>query len=273
MRTQGVDVSHWEGEINWDEAAHWIPFAYFKCTDGLSLFDNTYLHNKQGCQAHGVPHAPYHYFQPDRDPEAQAAFFVNKVGDHQGKYIADFEEPGDNLAAKYRSFLLKVEQLTGRKPAIYTSAGFWNEFVKPYPSWAHEYDLLVAHYTADHAPIIPIGWAAWTIWQFTDGFYFPGCSLAADGNWFNGSLYQMREWFGNYRQVDPGQPAVTQFRSHFDQLHIRQEPTQGAREIGHLARGETVVLVDVGGKDVWVHHDRGWTAVEIDGYRYMEIVK
>ncbi len=97
MKTHGVDVSHWEGKIDWDEAAHWIPFAYFKCTDGLSLFDNTYLPNKNGCQAAGLPFAPYHYFQPDRDPVRQAQFFVEKAGDHQGPYIADFEEPGDEL--------------------------------------------------------------------------------------------------------------------------------------------------------------------------------
>ena len=42
MRTHGVDVSHWEGAIDWAEAARWVPFAYFKCTDGVGLFDNTY---------------------------------------------------------------------------------------------------------------------------------------------------------------------------------------------------------------------------------------
>jgi hypothetical protein len=31
--------------------------------------------------------------------------------------------------------------------------------------------------------------------------------------------------------------------------------------------------VNFSGQDVWVKHARGWSAVEIDGYRYMEVVK
>lgn len=164
MRTHGVDVSHWEGVIDWSEAAKWVPFAYFKCTDGVGLFDNTYLPNQRGCQAAGLPYAPYHYFQPGEDPEAQAILFVNKAGaDHKGPYIADFEEPGTDLPDKYHRFLTEVERCTGRKPAIYTGAGFWNEKVRPHPTWAKDYDLIVAHYTIEHSPILPIGWTKWTI--------------------------------------------------------------------------------------------------------------
>ena len=133
--------------------------------------------------------------------------------------------------------------------------------------------MLVAHYTIEHTPILPIGWAKWLVWQYTDGYYFPGCTCAADGDWFNGTLAQMREWFGNYRQVDPGQPKPLQLRSHFDNLHIRQEPRVDAKEVGHLSKGETIELEDLAGHDAWVRHSRGYTAVEIEGYRYMEVVK
>jgi lysozyme len=271
MRTIGVDVSHWEGVIDWSEAAKWVPFAYFKCTDGVSLLDNTYLPNKKGCLAAGMPFAPYHYFEPDVDPEAQAQTFVTKAGDHQGKYIADFEEPGNDLANKYHRFLVKVEWLTGRKPAIYTRASFWNENVKPHPSWAHEYELIVAHYTIAHTPTLPIGSDNWTIWQYCeDSYYFPGCTAATDANWFNGSLEQMRQWFGNYRHVDPTPARPYQFRSLFDQLHIRQQPNCFSKEVGHLAKGEVVDVEELGGESLWVRHAQGWTAVEIGGYRYME---
>jgi GH25 family lysozyme M1 (1,4-beta-N-acetylmuramidase) len=273
MKTLGVDVAHWEGVIDWNVASKWVPFAYFKCTDGTGLFDSTYLPNKHGCQAAGLPFAPYHYFEPADDPEVQAQLFVTKAGDHRGPYIADFEEPGVDLSDKYLRFLIKVQHLAGRKPAIYTSTGFWNEHVKPYPTWAHEYDLLIAHYTSEHSPILPIGWDHWTIWQYTDAFYFPGCTCAADGNWFNGSLDQMRAWFGNYHQEDPLPSTPFQFKSLFDNLHIRQEPTVSAREVGHLLKGEVVDVEQLGGDGAWIKHARGWTAVEINGYRYMEKVK
>jgi GH25 family lysozyme M1 (1,4-beta-N-acetylmuramidase) len=274
VKTLGCDVSHWEEVIDWKVASKWVPFAYFKCTDGTGLFDNTYLPNKHGCQAAGMPFAPYHYYEPADDPEVQALAFVQKAGDHAGKYIADFEEPGTALADKYHRFLIKMEQLTGRKPAIYTSAGFWNEHVLPHPTWAHEYDLLVAHYTSEHSPILPIGWDHYVIWQYTDAFYFPGCTCAADGDWFNGSLEQMRSWFGNYHPQEDSLPAVPfQLKSLFDGLHVRRQPRISAHEVSHLAKGEVVDLIDLAGMDVWIRHAGGYTAVEINGYRFMEVVK
>ncbi len=276
MRTHGVDVSHWEGIIDWREASHWVPFAYFKCTDGQSMYDNTFVINKAGCRAAGIPFAPYLYWQPTHDPEEQAIYFVSKVGDHTGRYIVDVEETSSmvsDLGARLYPCLKKIEQLTGRKPAIYTSAGFWNGSVFPKPTWAHEYELLVAHYTNEHAPLLPIGWDHWTIWQYTDHYYFPGCTCAADGDWFNGSLSQMRQWFGNYHQVDPAPAIPFQVKSLFDNLHIRRNPSVLSKEVGHLAKGEVVDVLELGGNEVWVKHNRGWTAVEIGGYRYMEVVK
>jgi len=276
MRTQGCDVSHWEGLIDWQQAYRWIPFVYFKCTEGIGFLDNTFHHNKEGCETYGIPHAPYHYYQVELEPVAQATWFISQAGDQFKRYILDIEDQTSiipNLGASLLLFLNRCQQLTGVKPAIYTSAGFWNEFVMPKPEWAHEYDLLVAHYTIERTPTLPIGWNHCVIWQYSDNFWFPGCSSYADGDWFNGSLIEARDWFGNYREVDPPIYNATQLRSHFDKLHIRKYPRTGAPEVGHLAKGEIVDVEELGGADVWVKHARGWTAVERNDYRYMEVVK
>jgi hypothetical protein len=120
---------------------------------------------------------------------------------------------------------------------------------------------------------LPIGWDKWIAWQFTDNFYFPGCNCAADGNWFNGTLDQMRIWFKNYREVTPPPARPFQARSLFEGLHIRQLPNINAKEVGHLSKGEVVDVLDFSGADAWIRHPLGWTAVEINGYRYMEVFK
>ena len=277
MRVLGCDVSHWEGAIDWDTASLWIPFAYFKCSDGISFFDPQFEHNKVGCEARGLPHAPYHYFQPDLDPVRQAEWFLKKAGVQYQRYIVDVEQvPQDGVSdvgKPLHDFLLSVESRIGKRCAIYTSAGFWNEHVHPKPAWAKNYELLVAHYTAEHQPLLPIGWSNWKIWQFTDNFYFPGCSSAADGNWFTGALDHCRQWFGNFRQVEPPVFQATRLRSQFDGLRIRKSPNVFSKVLDHLAKGDTIQLDELGGVDVWVHHSKGWTAVERNGYRYMEIVK
>ncbi|MGE5123329.1 MAG: glycoside hydrolase family 25 protein [Acidobacteriaceae bacterium] len=275
MLTFGVDVSHWEGFIDWQTASRWVPFVYYKATDGTKFVDNTFTHNQQSCNSLGMPHAPYHYYQAEQDPIAQANFFISTVGRLYKRYILDLEDPPGTkkIAAELLAFLKRCEQLTGIKPAVYTSAGYWNEFVLPRPTWSHNYELLVAHYTLAHTPTLPVGWKSFVVWQFSEHFYFPGCSAAADGDWFNGDLRQAREWFGNYRQVDPPTVSYTRLRSYFDGLHVRQQPDKRSRELDHLNKGDQVTLEELGGKDVWVRHAKGWTCVEKDGYRYMEVIK
>jgi len=276
MRIIGCDVSHWEGDIDWQVASQWIPFCYFKCTDGRRFLDPSFKANQAGLQARGVPHAPYHFFQPDQDPVAQAEWFIKNASAEYPRYIVDVETAAahdDDVGKPLYQFLLSVESLAKVRCAIYTSAGFWNEHVHPKPAWVKDYELIVAHYTAQRVPTLPIGWTTWRIWQNTDSFYFPGCSSAADGNWFNGSLEECRDWFGNYRAVEPPIFHATRLRSLFDQLHVRKSPNKFSRDLGCLAKGDMVELDELGGVDVWVHHSKGWSAVEINGYRYMEVMK
>ena len=276
MRTFGIDVSHWEGKIDWQAAAPAIGFAYYKCTDGVRAVDAQFLNNQHGCTMVGLPHAPYHYFQPSQDPSAQAEHFIHTAGKSYTKYIVDVEAPerDSKITQKLFSFLERVFQLTGIRPAIYTSAGYWNDFIQPKPIWSGAYDLIVAHYTTAHSPTLPFGWDHYTIWQFSDYWDFPGCTECADANWFNGSLEQCRAWFGNFHSPNPQPPAFEplKIRSLFENLHIRQSPNLNARILGKLGKDEIVQVEQLGGYDVWVRHARGWTAVERGGYRYMELV-
>ena len=277
MRTLGVDVSHWEGSIDWKVAAPTIGFAYYKCTDGVRFVDDQFANNQRGCNQAGLAHAPYHYYQPALDPIAQAEHFIHTAGKDYKRYILDVEAPEreEGITRKLQAFLERVEQLTAIKPAIYTSAGYWNEFIHPKPAWSKDYDLIVAHYTQAHQPILPVGWKTWRIWQFSDYWSFPGCDELADGNWFNGNTEQCKAWFGNSLKPQVPEPKQGNFklRSLFDELHIRQAPNMKARITGKLGKGEMVEAEELGGNDVWVKHARGWTAVERGGYRYMEVVK
>ena len=228
MRTLGVDVSHWEGRIDWQLARGSIRFAYFKCTDGFQYVDDEFQANLEGCREAGIAHAPYHYFQPALDPIAQAEHFVRTAGKGFKKYIVDVEQPEhvQNPGNKLLAFLTRVEKMTASRPAIYTSAGYWNEFVHPKPDWTSKYELIAAHYTIEHQPQLPSGWKEWRIWQFSDDWYFPGCSEQADADWFNGTPDACEAWFGNATPAGENQaePVRMKFRSLFEELCIRQAP-------------------------------------------------
>ncbi len=274
MRTIGIDVSHWEGAIDWQQVARLVFFAYYKCTDGVDVVDSTFKINQAGCSLAGLAHAPYHFYQPGQDPITQANHFIETAGKLYPRYIVDVEEDtgaDEHLPSNLLAFLLRCAQLTGIKPAIYTSPGYWNSFVHG-PTWSRNYQLIVAHYTHEHVPMLPIGWTTWIAWQFSDYYFVPGCPTEIDADWFNGDPQACRQWFGNYRPVDP--PVISlRARSLFDQLQVRDHPGLDHDQVAQLAKGEAVEIEQLGGDDVWIKHPKGWSPVEIEGYRYMEVIK
>ncbi len=202
IRTLGIDVSHWEGLIDWQVASQYVCFVYYKATDGLYFIDSQLGNNMDGCNDAGLPHAAYHYLQPGYPGDVQADHYLDTIeGGNYKREIVDCEEPG-LTAAIIIAFLNRCELRTARKPAIYTSAGFWDSLY-PHPGWLYQYPLIIANYRHGLNPTLPEGVIIWDIWQNTAYFWVPGCDEIADGNWFNGPLDAARAWFGNYRQPIP----------------------------------------------------------------------
>jgi lysozyme len=229
-RTFGIDVSHWEGDIDWQIVADIVNFAIMKATDGTSFVDPKYIINKQGCQDNLLSWGAYHFFHPGQDPIAQAQHFVSTVGSGCNIYVCDVETTtlqiiyGEEQLKSHRGqanlqkvadintllgiadpntigdqvklFLEEVASLTGETPVIYTSPGFWNANIGDVP-WAQNYPLWVAHWTEDPEPILPEGWDTWTLWQMTDSASIPGVPGGVDGDWYNGKLEDVYAFFGN----------------------------------------------------------------------------
>lgn len=275
MRVLGGDFSHWSDEIDWNKATPALGFAYFKATDGLYYIDHLFGDNQDGCRDTGLPHCGYHWFQETLDPCGQAEHFIETVGLGYKQYVVDVEPKVITHPDKLEKLLDCCETLTGVKPAIYTSANFWNNFIKPNPSWANQYDLIIAHYTSARNPTLPNGWASWRIWQFSDYFYFPGCVSVNDANWFNGTLEECRAWFGNYHPLEQDCPpcsGMMEMRVIADKLYIRSGPGTSYGIVGSLLKGDIIEVDDVGGYNAWVKHSKGWSAKSTSGLTYLEKV-
>ncbi|OGO26437.1 MAG: hypothetical protein A2136_05540 [Chloroflexi bacterium RBG_16_54_11] len=283
MRTIGADCSHWSGDIDWARDVLWLPFVYYKATDGMYWIDTRFGDNHDGCMEYGIPNAPYHWWQETQDPIVQADHFCDTLedsGDGYKRIIINVEPVGNCSANKLKQLLDRVENRRGIKPAIYTSAYYWS-MVLPTPAWAYQYDLLVAHYARRNYPMLPVGWSTWKIWQFTDYFYLQGTETKVDGNWFNGSIEQCRDWFGNYHPVTPPPPpppgSSLQMKVLIDGLRVRKAPSTSAQIMGQLNTGDVIDVADIGGANAWAQIQAGpyagyWSAVNYLGQRYMEVV-
>ena len=82
--TEGIDVSHWQGAIDWTMvAASGKRFAYIKASESTDFVDPAFLQNRAGARAAGLYVGAYHFAQPSAtagDAVAEADHFIDTAG-------------------------------------------------------------------------------------------------------------------------------------------------------------------------------------------------
>ncbi|MGG3642049.1 GH25 family lysozyme [Bacillus gobiensis] len=82
MATKGIDVSHWQGNIDWKRvAADGISYAFLKATESTNYIDDTFYKNADGARAAGIKAGAYHFarFGSKEEAIAEAKHFLNAV--------------------------------------------------------------------------------------------------------------------------------------------------------------------------------------------------
>ena len=189
---EGIDISHWQGSVNWDSiAAGGIDFAYFKATEGTGYTDDQFARNWSESRRVGVARGAYHYFRPEMDALTQANHFLSVMGSLQPGDLPpmiDVEETRGvsctGITNGIRTWADRVEAQTGRKPVIYTSVGFWSGSVCNSTA-VNDLILWAAHWDVT-CPTIPDAWTDWVFWQYEVSPGVPGISGDVDRDVFNG---------------------------------------------------------------------------------------
>jgi GH25 family lysozyme M1 (1,4-beta-N-acetylmuramidase) len=188
---QGLDVSVYQGSIDWGAAAGaGIAWSYAKATEGTGYNDPTFSANWSGMAAHGVARGAYHFFHPDLDGTQQADFFLNAVGSlGEGDLppmldweVSDRASTG-TAAANAQAFINEVAARTGKATVIYTSPGIWSGFGTP---GGFGSDALWVADWGPSCPSLPGGWGSWVFWQYSDSGSVPGVPATVDRDVFNG---------------------------------------------------------------------------------------
>lgn len=172
MKT-GIDVSHWQGEMDWSRAN--ADFAFVRAgsisTAGVLYKDYRFDENADRAPSLG-PVGFYWFFRPEHDPEGQARYFADLILTKEWKLppVCDVETHGGltpgNVQASLKKFLDELERFVYTKPMIYTSPNAWRSYAGA-PSWGLHYPLWLAHYTSGQ-PIVPSPWPAYNFWQYSD---------------------------------------------------------------------------------------------------------
>ncbi|HXH95594.1 MAG TPA: glycoside hydrolase family 25 protein, partial [Gaiellaceae bacterium] len=82
-RAKGLDVSHWNGVIDWIRVAgDGYSFIFGKATEGFTLVDPTYSVNRAGTEGFGLRFGAYHFARPSGTSDAAATASAVQQADH-----------------------------------------------------------------------------------------------------------------------------------------------------------------------------------------------
>jgi GH25 family lysozyme M1 (1,4-beta-N-acetylmuramidase) len=200
-RLEGIDVSHWQGTINWTKvAAAGKSFAILKATDSYDYTDPTYATNHAAAKAAGMWTGAYHFARPDATAgdavrEADRFASVISLGSQDLIPALDLEVSGGLTTTPLQNWvaawLAEVTAKTGVKPMIYTSPAFWKKYMGDSSALADAgyKTLWIAHWNVT-SPTVPAnnwGGHGWTFWQYSDCGTVPGISGCVDLDRFNGA--------------------------------------------------------------------------------------
>jgi lysozyme len=200
---RGVDVSSYQGEIDWNTLAnHNIQFAFIKATEGSSYIDEYYAENYENAIKTNLRVGAYHFFSYDSPGKTQAQNFISVVlnTDDLLPPVIDVEFYGDkernppdheSVRQELSDLLLALEEHYGKKPIIYATEKSYELYIA---ESFMDYDLWIRNVFS--RPSVSNN-RSWTFWQYTnrevlDGYV--GKEKYIDMNVFCGT----QEEFDNY---------------------------------------------------------------------------
>lgn len=190
---KGIDVSEWQGEINWEDVKNaGIEVVYIRASEGYNYIDPDAIRNYNGAKENGIKVGFYHYLTARSEEGAlrEAEFFVSVVKglNIDCRLAMDFESFGelgkDQINSISKTFLKEVERLSGKEVMIYSDAynaafTFSSELAKEYPIWVADY------YVEEPGNG---NWRTWDGFQYTDEGRVNGIGDYVDRDYFTSGI-------------------------------------------------------------------------------------
>lgn len=208
---EGIDVSRFQGEIDWKGVGKTdLRFAYVQASRGSGRDctvipeecgrDQYFSRNYENAKAVGLRVGAYHRAfakggtrgKAKDDARAEANRFFNVVDEVRNddlRPVLDVESPFEHLDEGrlrlwVRTWLNRVEKKLNVKPLIYTNTSSWLATGDTTSFATDGYPLWVANFDVPKPSVPAENWAgkSWTIWQYTSSGHIRGIDGNVDRN-------------------------------------------------------------------------------------------
>ncbi|MET3203224.1 UNVERIFIED_ORG: N-acetylmuramoyl-L-alanine amidase [Bacillus proteolyticus] len=188
-----VDISKWNGNINWPVAKQHIDFIIARVQDGSNYVDPLYKGYVQAMKQHGIPFGNYAFcrFVSENDARIEARDFWNRGDKSATVWVADVEvKTMNDMRAGAQAFIDELRRLGAQKVGLYVGHHMYAPFgmvnVKSDFVWIPRYGGNRPAYSCD-------------IWQYTETGNVPGIGKC-DLNELIGS--KSLSWFTEEKQPE-----------------------------------------------------------------------
>lgn len=184
---KGIDVSSYQGDIDWNEAKNYIDFAIIRCgfgNDITSQDDNKWERNTEECTRLNIPFGTYLYSyalnlnMAKSEVEHTLRLIRNKKLEYP--IFLDVEDreqlrlPKEELVNIVKYYCEKIEE-AGYYVGIYASLNTFNNYLNS--NELDHFDKWVAEWNKDFTYSGRSG-----MWQYTDNEVIPGIRTRVDGD-------------------------------------------------------------------------------------------
>ncbi len=138
---RGIDVSSYQGEIDWNVLSRGQDFAYIKATEGSTFADERFAYNWEHSRETPLRVGAYHFFSFDSGGAAQAENFIGNVKGFDGMLppVIDVElygdhrrdpKPAEEVVPELREMVGRLEAEYGMKPIFYATGSGYRLYVR-----------------------------------------------------------------------------------------------------------------------------------------------
>ncbi len=196
---RGVDVSHYQGDIDFETIAQQgISFAFIKATEGSGTTDERFAENWANARAAGLSAGAYHFFSFDSGGGTQADNFIAAVPaeEHALPPVIDLEyyrsddlPDADTVRENLAELLGRLHAEYGKTPIIYTTGTCYSDYLED-ADLGTDYLLWIRSVLTPPASSLD-----WSFWQYNPRGILDGCTGGTeyiDLNVFRGSLEELQ---------------------------------------------------------------------------------
>lgn len=185
----GIDVSTYQGNINWDKAKSNVDFAIIRCGYGNDIVaqdDNQFARNVAECERLNIPFAVYLYSYATSESmvDSEVAHALRLIGNHKPfRVYIDMEDKstahlGKATLTSFAKRFCEAVKAKGFAVGVYGNQNWFQNYLDVKALHDMGYSIWCAKYSTEEPKIA----AEFDIWQYSSSGSVDGISGRVDMN-------------------------------------------------------------------------------------------